>query len=365
MKVLFISLLRIGDFFMHLQLAEAYQKENPEAEIHFLTNDLISDEVKKLFPMYKYFSFDRFQLQTEINTFETPILYPVWSLQQVLADLNAESYDQILDLTFQKQSEHFLNLIDAKNKFGVISWENKIFSGSNGIADFINDFTNKKNLTHYLDHLKSLLDIEMRPRKPVKRDQSKIIAFQVATSDSKKNYDLSRWKKIIHNVKMQLPDFQIKILCTAKELDNFKRHFAKEDLQPGGFATVYSVLKEASLLVSLDTSVRHLAALTETPVLELSIGSSHPTKTAAYSEGNYILSATQTCRPCDHSSKCPYLRNLCQDSISEKMVSDFVINWANNLKLTHFDIKTVSQDNNLGFEKGRLWITSRNSEICI
>lgn len=365
MKVLFISLLRIGDFFMHLQLADAYQKQNPNADIHFLTNDLISDGVKTLFPQYKYFSFDRFQIQKDINTFETPLLYPVWSLQQTLASLNAENYDLVIDLTYQKQSEHFLNLIEAKEKIGVLSWEKQLFSGSEKIQKFLTDFANKKKNTHYLDELKKVLDVDLKPLVTDKRSHSKLIAFQVSTSDLKKNYDLLRWKKIIQTIKFQLPEYQIKIFCTPKEADVFKRHFSKEDILPSGFGNVYGVLKEACLLVSLDTSVKHLAALTQTPVLELSIGSSHPTKTAAYSEGNYILSALQTCRPCDHSAKCPYLRNLCQDSISEKTVSDFVINWVHNLKLTHFDMRTTIRDNNLGFEKGKLWITSKNNEICI
>jgi ADP-heptose:LPS heptosyltransferase len=227
------------------------------------------------------------------------------------------------------------------------------------------NFANKKNNTHYLDGLKKILNLELAPIKVNKRENSKLIAFQVSTSDSKKNYDLLRWKKIIQTIKFHLPEYQVKVFCTSKEVDTFKRHFSKEDLMPSGFANVYQVLKEACLLASLDTSVKHLAALAGTPVLELSIGSSHPTKTATYSEGNYILSALQTCRPCDHSAKCPYLRNLCQDSISEKTVSDFVINWIHNVKLTHFDMKTVIRDNYLGFEKGKLWITSKNNEICI
>lgn len=365
MKVLFISLLRIGDFFMHLQLADAYQKQNASSEIHFLTNDLISDEVKSLFPQYRYFSFDRFQMQKDINTFETPLLYPVWSLQNTLAALNAEGYDLVIDLTYQKQSEHFLNLINAKEKIGVLSWENRHFVGSDKIETFLTDFTNKKSNTHYLDGLKKILNIELTPAKANKAEYSKLISFQVSTSDLKKNYDLLRWKKIIQTIKFHLPDYQVKIFCTPKEAESFKRHFSREDIMPSGFANVYNVLKETALLVSLDTSVKHLASIVRTPVLELSIGSSHPTKTAAYSEGNYILSALQTCRPCDHSTKCPYLRNLCQDSISEKTVSDFVINWANNLKLTHFDIRTIVRENSLGFEKGKLWITSKNNEICI
>lgn len=365
MKILLISLLRIGDFFMHLQLANALQKKHPEAEIHFLVNDLISEEVKKLFSTYKYFSFDRFQAQVDINTFATPLLYPVWNLQQTLSQLNAEKYDQVVDLTFQKQSEHFLNLIDAQSKFGVISWENKIYSGSSKIENFISEFNNKQDSTHYLDHLKLLLDVDLYPIKNEKRNESKIIAFQITTSDSKKNYDLSRWKKIVQTVKNHLPEIQVKIFCTSKEFDIFKRHFSREDLLPGGFSTVFNTLKEAALLVSLDTSVKHLAALAGTPILELSIGSSHPTKTAAYAEENYILSAAQACRPCEHSQKCPYLRNLCQDSILEKSVSDFIVNWSKNLKVTHFSIKSVCRDNNLGFQKGKLWITNKNNEICI
>lgn len=364
MKVLFLSLLRIGDFFMHLQLADAYRKKYPEAEIHFLVNDLISDEIKSLFPYYKYYSFNRFELQKSINTFEAPLLYPVWELKSVVEELNAENYDLVVDLSYQKQATSFLNLIEAKDKIGVLDWEKGKFS-SFEVEKFLNTFSDRKSNTHYLDELKKILHLDLRPEKALNRSSSKIISFQITTSDSKKNYDLSRWKKVIQSIKQALPEYQVQIFCTPKEYEVFKRHFAKEDLLQSGFRKIYEVLKESKLLVSLDTSTKHLAALTQTAVLELSIGSSHPFKTSSYGVENYILSAHQTCRPCEHSSKCPYLRNLCQDSIQEKRISDFVINWCRSEKNMTYDAKTVHQNDLLGFEKGKLWITNKSKEIFI
>lgn len=364
MKVLFLSLLRIGDFFMHLQLADAYRKKHPDADIHFLVNDLISDEIKSLFPYYKYYSFNRFELQKSINTFEAPLLYPVWELKSVVEALNSEEYDLIADLSYQKQGTLFLNLIDSKEKMGVLDWERRIYTNPE-VESFLSHFSNKKHSVHYLDELKKVLGLELLPQESKTKSSSKIISFQLTTSDTKKNYDLSRGKVVIQAVKQALPDYQLQIFCTEKEYDLFKRHFAKEDLLQSGFRKIYEVLMESKLLVSLDTSIKHLAALTQTPVLELSIGSSHPFKTASYNTKSYILSAHQTCRPCDHSSKCPYLRNLCQDSIFEKRISDFVIKWCRNERHIIYDAKTVLQGDSLGFEKGKLWITNKNKEIFI
>ncbi len=327
---------------MHVKIADSYRKKHVEVEIHFLVNDIIGAEFEKIFPFICFHRFSRFKYQKMINSFETPLLYPFWDLKKNLKDLFARGFDEVIDLTYQRISTQFLNLIPAARKRGVFSWEPFIAS-DNYIENFINKMHESTSKVHYLDHLKKIAGVDLELDSCSVDKTSKLVLFQVSTSDTKKNYDLDKWKRIIDKLTEKCPDFIFKIICSHEEFFSYKTIFNVSQLEAGNFLNAYELLKQARLLVTLDTAVKHLAAWTATPTLELSIGSSHPFKTAAFQAGNYIISAEMNCRPCQHSLDCLFHRNLCQDAIIEKKIENFVSDWIQNQTVRDYSFRTLCQ----------------------
>lgn len=345
---------------MHAKIADSYRKKHGDVEIHFLVNDIIGAEFEKIFPFICFHRFSRFRYQKMINSFETPLMYPFWDLKKNLKALFASDFDDVIDLTYQRISTQFLNMIPAIRKIGVFSWE-PFISSDNYIKDFINKMHKSTSKVHYLEHLKMIAGVDLELHSCSVDKTSKLVLFQVSTSDSKKNYDLDKWKRIIDKLTKIYPDFIFKIICSHEEFLAYKTFFNLSQIEVGNFLNAYELLKQARLLVTLDTAIKHLASWTATPTLELSIGSSHPFKTAAFQAGNYIISAEMNCRPCQHSLVCPHHRNLCQDSIVEKKIVTFVSEWIQNQAIREFSFRTLNQSShfrmeaNCNLSKGEEW----------
>ncbi|MCB0368400.1 MAG: glycosyltransferase family 9 protein [Bdellovibrionales bacterium] len=364
MNILFISLLRIGDFLMHAKIAQSLKDKDQQISVHFLVNDLITEDLRNMFPFIKFHVFTRFKYEKMINSFETPLLYPFWSLKSFIQDINTVEFDAVYDLTLQNISSRFLSLVNSKNKKGVFSWKPFLSSNNESFKKTIFQIHDKNQMQHYLDSLKQLYNFELEPGYAEVKD-SKLILFQITTSDAKKSLDLNKWVNIIQFLKNYNRSYQYKVLSSPHEFKSINKFFKKEDIISASFSEAFRVLEGTQLLVSLDTSIKHLAVWSKTPTLEISIGSSHPIKTSGYQQGNYVLSSDYHCRPCDHSSSCIYNRNHCQDSISEDLIVNFIKLWIQERSLVNFSFLTISKGNELSIKKGEPWITSRPKEIYL
>ena len=365
MKVLFLSLLRIGDLLMHIRLMEGYRQQNPKAEIHVLVYDLIPYEFRNLFPWIEFHYFHRYAMQKQINTFEQPLLYPLLQGKMIINQLNGMNFDKIIDLTFQKFSAKILSLLISPDKVGVYHWSPFQSHNNDLNLKFITQMLDPHNDIHYLDLLKKLLKVNIDIESASLNDHD-LVLFQIQTSDSKKNLDLIKWKKTIDLLKDKFPTKKFKILLGKDDFKKMTFYFSKSDLIVANFYESKRLLEESNLLVTLDTSIKHLAVYSKTPTLEISVGSSHPNKTAGYQEGNYIFSSNSECRPCSHHSSCQFERNICQDVITDKPIYDFVSCWLEkNQLINQFTFKTVISEKNLKFQKGDLWIKKKSKEICM
>lgn len=85
-------------------------------------------------------------------------------------------------------------------------------------------------------------------------------------------------------------------------------------------ADTFTALNHADILVSLDTSIKHIAAAARCKVLEIALGSSDVAFTGVYKSESLVLRAKLPCSPCPHSSKCQQESHLCGDAMDPKVV---------------------------------------------
>lgn len=324
MQVLVISLLRPGDLLM---MAKALFYLN---KIGVAVSLLTSRENRNLRPIFKeiknWYFFDREFLQFGLGEAEIPLEGGIRHLKNLVAELAENPWDQVINLTNTFISAHFMELIPATIKQGICydNMNNRFFISGNGHAlRLLNRKTECKpgqgwaipaNPFLFSDlfylmvkesfegdaSLKSdLLPSSIKNENPQLRNKNKIL-LQIVSQDDRKNFPLMEWSKLIQSIGYSFQEFDLVILSGPKEESNLKQ-FIKTNPFPenvslfaGSFLEVFNLADEARLLITVDTSIKHLLALKKVPTLELALGPSLPHETGVPSKGSIIFKSLRS-----------------------------------------------------------------------
>lgn len=323
MRVLFVSLLRAGDLIMQIPLLRS---QAANSEIHVLVNDEFS-QLEDLYPEFHFHFFPRKYLQTVINDPKASLLKPFEVLKNATAQLNQLGFTKIYNLTHNRISGFLMDQLQATEKHGLAFSDDHFVPFKNSWHSFFNSTfsESKRSSHHYLTALAQSVNLGIPQISMVEdRTQKKSIYFQVFTSDSKKNWHLNQWRELFDRVTRSRPDMQVQILASPLEVAALSVHFPEDRIIVCSLSEAREKLKGSALLVTGDTSLAHLAAETQTPVLVLSLGSSDFTKTMPWVQGAWVLSSEVPCAPCLHSSTCSQAQHLCGQSLKVTTVLNVV-----------------------------------------
>lgn len=326
MKILIISLLRIGDFLTHIKAIESF-KEDEKIQFYFLTHKSNSN-ITFIAPWIKHlYYFDRELVQKSQKECFTMINNGLAHTKTLIEEINQNKFDFIFNFTNTKTSAYFTNELHANHKIGLIYKEgqfsvndpsqwfielnNKTHSKFNFIDIFKQSLNNNLSINLNLTLMTSREKIKQQITSDDTLTKSKLICFQLTTSDIKKNGNLLIWKKLILHLILHLRDFDFKILCAPDEFQNQNSEWSdfieankQVSLSACTFKEALTYIRQAQLLVTLDTSIKHLASFSQTPIFEIPLGSSNPIETGAYSAQSYMYFKPIECQPCKHSAHC-------------------------------------------------------------
>lgn len=320
MKILIVSLLRMGDLVMQRHVLNRYLAQYPDVEVHLLTQSE-NKKVSFLFPeVKKTYYFERAYLQRIINDPSENLLKPLQVVQDLIEQVNSEKYDLVLNWTHQRTAAYFLGLIEAKNKSGPIYEQGHFFlNGNQYLRKFNDTFSNlNESLFHYVDYLSLINELPTQfSGFTAKKDLSakENILIQPLTSDSKKNWPLLQWSIFIEQLQLQRPQANVQVLGAEFEKKDLLKYFNETQLQIGSLEQAFNKIGKSQLLISADTVTKHLASLTKTPVVELCLGSSQPSKTGIWGLNSYIVQSAASCHPCSHSLACSQKSQICAEEI--------------------------------------------------
>ncbi|HEX7675401.1 MAG TPA: glycosyltransferase family 9 protein [Bdellovibrio sp.] len=323
MKILVVSLLRLGDIIQQEPLLRGLREQHPEAEIHLLLNKQFTSIERLLSGVVdRYVCFDRESLQAGLGEAAYNILWSYTQLENLVSDLNKENYDQVINFTHNKLSAYLIGAIEAKKKTGLYQEDGKFQGLDNRWLRYFNDrFSGtQKSLFHYVELLGNSFDIPLPQKIAAIRNKSKLVLFQCLTSDVKKNWGLSNFAQLKRTIERSLVDYKVAVLGASFEREQLEKVFPADSLLICDLVEAKEHLKNAALLVTGDTSIKHLAAQAAVPVVEIAIGSSDPQKTAAFAANNTVIKTTVPCSPCSHSQNCSQMSHLCADEISVDQV---------------------------------------------
>ncbi|HEX4926141.1 MAG TPA: glycosyltransferase family 9 protein [Bdellovibrionales bacterium] len=343
MKILVISLLRLGDVIMAAPAIASLKAGRPNARVHLLVNSQFRAAASMIEGVDKVIGLDREQLQRGLGEADRSVFESFDRLQELIADLRREGYSRVINLTHNRFSGWIASLIGVEQTDGLAFTPQGRSTFGSAWFRYLNaqmSVTDSEPF-HYIDlfrfatagvserpafHLIESVEGQKQASTLVERGRD-LILLQPLTSDQKKNWGLDRYAAALKTLAAIHPHVRFGILgapAERSELEPFVTGLSEAgvparllvcDLQ-----TAFSLLKRARLLITGDTSIKHLAAAAGTRIVEISVGSSDFRKTGAYSPDNVIIQSKEPCAPCPHRGPCSRESHACAESLSPELV---------------------------------------------
>lgn len=352
MKVLVISLLRIGDFIQIVPVLNALRTQFPQAELDVLTHTPVRQLEPMLGPIANWWTIDREQLQEGLGRADVPLLTSFSLLKEQLDQINAREYDCVINLTQTSYAAWIAGYLNTANRIGLAmdvkgqaQFHSPWFQYLDDHAPLaVRDIFHYTDIFYYGSGLKGTSrDWQMRETErgisevaALNLEVGERIVLQVATSDAKKTWSENSWLAMMSQLQLFRPEAQFVLLGAPSEaalLESLRLkavpmglHIASAVVSLEG---ALSLLKSAQLLITGDTSIKHLANAAGIAICELSMGSSDLRRTGAYIPDSLILQPVIECAPCPHSSPCSQTTHRCALQLAPEMVSTTVHHYLN------------------------------------
>jgi len=318
MKILILSLLRLGDIITHRELARSLKNQYPGCEIHFLIYSQFQS-VEKLLPEVNHWHFlDRKEIQKVLVEREQSPIQAYLKLENFVNELNSNQFDLILNATHNRFSVRLMDLLIGKEKRGVSLEKGLKTPDQNQWQTYLNEnFSEiRGSRFHYIEVLQRSLELSFQLPKVSEKRNPKLILIQLLTSDVKKNWGLRKFHELKKKIEAEFPEDRVLGLCSPSEKEEVQKVFAWNEFLTPSLEEAAQLLKEARLLITGDTSIQHLAAQQACPVISLFLGSADPIKTAPWQMGAWVIQGQAECSPCSHATACHQASHLCGDSLS-------------------------------------------------
>lgn len=343
MRVLVVSLLRLGDIVMSTPILQGLRNKFPNAKIDIMINAQFSGVAPLLPHCHKVILFPRQGLQRGLGENSRGVFESFDRLKEFLEEVNKESYDLAINLTHNRLSGFILSQIRAKEVRGLVIQNNGGVSFGSPWFRYLNNSSEKSvdDIFHFIDlfhygsgPLKGPREIVLnetaagRESALQEMPSAPYMVIQPLTSDSKKNWGLNNFKKMIEIYQRLGGPLDVMVLGAPAEkkfLDDFVNQLecdrSKVKVVIAGLETALSLLKEASLILTGDTSIKHMACATDAKIIELSLGSSSLQRTGTYKKDSFILQSKEACAPCEHRNPCKFETNICASKLDPMAVA--------------------------------------------
>lgn len=344
MKILVVSLLRLGDFIQAAPVIAGYKQKYPRARIDVLVHTPVA-RLQSIFPTVdRWHTIDREELQNGLGRAEIPLLTSFHVLREQCDALAEEHYDLIVNLTHTEYSAWITGYIPARAKLGVTfdsrgqaffnsPWFRYLNQRAGAGATDILNYTDIFAEACEIDRTK--LNWAMRPTSegeteaaPFTSGEGERIVIQALTSDSKKNWHASRWISWIDSIMDRRSKATVILLGAPNEREALESiragcvHFKRIQVALLSLDGALALLNRSALLVTGDTSIKHLANAASCKVIEISLGSSDVRRTGIYKPDSLILDSKVPCAPCPHSAPCSQARHLCGEAIEPRVAAE-------------------------------------------
>lgn len=380
MKILAVSLLRLGDLLMLAPCLRALKESDPDAELHLLTNRENKSIAEMLCPVDRIHYFERSLIQQSLGDLERSVFEAEDRITDLSRRLNRQKFDKVINFTHNRLSGYLMGTIDSPEKIGMQADHSGRLCVQSSWFRFLNNFSGdeSKHLFHYTDFYKlsagvsgdsgPLLKIstnEDQVETVLPEDQNQIV-INPWSSDQKKDWSDQSWINYMSEFVKNDSNASFTILGGPGEglkINKIVGMAKAAQLKAHGAVIRFSELPEylnrQKLLVTVDTAVKHLAAMADIKIIELSLGGSAPWKTGVYKENSLVIQSTEKCAPCDHFKACHRDQHYCAMSFDPTALASishqFVLGHWLNLRVLAEEYNDQFRLFRTSFTKGGYW----------
>lgn len=308
MKILVINLLRLGDVLMTVPVINGLKKSRRDAQIDMLTFKPAASLHGMLPAVRKWWTLDRDGLQNGLGRADIPLLTSFSLLQEQLDQINAQEYDLIVNLTQTHFSAWIAGYLKSPDRLGLTydlkgnphfysPWFRYLDERADG--DVQDVFHHTDIFAHACGLGSQARDWSLKAVASAKHEISsldlkgEVVVLQMFTSDEKKNWPVEKWQELVSRWRACSKSVKFIALGSPAEREKIETlcDLSVGAVQPAILSLdgALHLLNRASLLITGDTSIKHLANGADCKVLELCLGWSDYRRTGAYKAGSIIL----------------------------------------------------------------------------
>lgn len=321
MKVLAIQLARLGDIYQSWPGLRALKRMLPDAEIHALARPRFKGAFEGLEAVSKVKVFPSNDILSAYGNGDVPasaadgeILTPrdqlaLAKIEDVVRDLEDENYDWIINLSFSPLSADLTAMLSGPDT--KVSGYTRFDDGYLNLPDAMSAYFfaqvghDRGNRFHLCEIFGTLCETDLTAedwRKPalpaVERDlPADYVAVHVGGSEDHKSISVSKWISILKHLRGLQP-FTFVLIGGREDAD---KGLQLQSVAPDGevinlagelsLLETMSVIANARCLIGPDSAPIHMASLTGTPTLNLSVGRVNHYETGPRAAGSVVLKA--------------------------------------------------------------------------
>lgn len=349
-QMLLIQITRIGDVIQTIQAARNFKALFPDYSLDILTLKSFGKPLEFLLndTFDNVYYLDHKEFFSESKDFKSV----KGKVSEFLKSFQLKQYSVSINCSFSKTSAYLNTLISAQNKIGLYrnllnqicvtdQWSQYVFS--NVMDSPLGQF----NLVDIFSEMIGTGGSKERQIPLANIDREEKIVIHPFGSESRKHFKPTKWTEIILKLRKSYPSYKIILVGSKNEeamadeiLNNSLIDKSKIENLVGKttIKEVYTTLRTSRLFVGHDSMVGHLAALTETQTLTISLGSVRPNETSPYITGGFTLSPTTGCYPCFLTEKCEHFK--CHSDIPYQVIYESISQLLTEAKIDYKTLKS-------------------------
>lgn len=310
---------------MALPAIEGLVRQDPDGQVDILihrdsaaTAGVLAETVHRV----HYFEREFWQKQLGESWLQSRTAHA--ELMQLVQSLRAEEYDAVYNFSHTYLAAELTDLIGGKVFHGVrVDIRGAACYSSPWFQDMEKGLDRPDHLKlHFVDSLMAGVGLAGSgfQRYRSRSTGTARVAIQVLTSDARKNWPAHQWVEVLRLLQTVRPQLELTLLGAPFEEEQLQSLASQLgaagvccELIVSDLETTKEILGRQDLLISGDTSIKHLAALQGVPVLELALGPSVIEFTGAFSDRSFIVQARAACCPCPVREGCSQSRQVCAD----------------------------------------------------
>lgn len=307
MKVLIIQLARLGDILQTWPALAAFKEKHPQSEIHVLCREKFSAAYYSCPHVDQVHILPTKAVLSPLIATECDVKSSYDSLSVFLEDLKSHNFETIFNLSFSPVSSYIAHQIEGvSTAIGYTRFSDGFLSIPDDMSAYFYAQVGpgRHNRYHLAEVFGTLLGVDLSYRHwgyPLKKENIKRhqVLMHVGASEAHKTMSVEKTTAIInHLLKVGLAD----IALIGSENESQKAETALAGV-PGttvhnyvgktNFEELVHLIAGASVVIGPDSAPMHIAALTGTPCLNISLGNTNFWETGPRSLGSCVLRGTE------------------------------------------------------------------------